>query len=62
MALSNGKLFELLFQIIPVMIGVFLGFLVNDWREQKQSEEQAAVFIENVVEEIKSEYALQPSG
>ena len=54
MALSNGKLFELLFQIIPVMIGVFLGFLVNDWREQKQSEEQATVFIENVVEEIKS--------
>ena len=34
---KNTRISELIFQIIPVMIGVFLGFLVSNWTESSKN-------------------------
>jgi len=48
------KLGELLFQIVPVMIGVYLGFLVSNWSQNKQKRIQSQVLIENIRSEINA--------
>lgn len=49
----SKKLGELLFQIIPVMIGVYLGFLVTDWKDQNKRQKQADQLINNIISEIE---------
>lgn len=44
----------LIIQIIPVMVGVFLGFLASNWAEKNQRKEQSDVFIKNLLSEIES--------
>ena len=46
------KIFELLFQIIPVMIGVYLGFLVSNWSEGKQRKAESQKLVDNMLVEI----------
>lgn len=50
----NLRLAELSFQIIPVMLGVFLGFLVSNWSENIKNQSKADLFQRNLVAEIKS--------
>ncbi len=51
---TKRKIGELLFQIIPVMIGVFLGFLVSSWAESSRNEEKTELFVQNLIAEIES--------
>lgn len=51
---TKRKMGELLFQIIPVMIGVFLGFLVSSWAESSRNEEKTELFVQNLIAEIES--------
>jgi hypothetical protein len=46
------KIGELLFQIIPVMIGVYLGFIVSNWSETKQQNSKKKILIESIISEI----------
>lgn len=45
---------ELLLQIIPVMIGVYLGFVVSNWSERSQKRQQTQVLVENLLSEIET--------
>jgi hypothetical protein len=45
---------EALLQIIPVMIGVYLGFVASNWGEQRKAHQQAEILISN----LRSEMAL----
>lgn len=45
---------EIVLQIIPVMIGVYLGFVVSDWAEARKRESQARLFLESIRSEIAS--------
>jgi len=47
------KIGELFFQIIPVMIGVFLGFQVSNWSDKKQQNSKKKIFRTNIINEIK---------
>lgn len=49
---AKKKIGELLFQIIPVMIGVYLGFIVSNWSENKQQNTKKKILIENIISEI----------
>lgn len=49
----SSKIFELGLQIIPVMIGVWLGFIVTDWSEGRSQRKKAEVFLDNVRSEIQ---------
>ena len=44
---------DLLFQIIPVMVGVYLGFVVSNWSEDNQKNKQAKVLLKNLHAEIE---------
>jgi hypothetical protein len=48
----KNKLTDLLLQIIPVMIGVYLGFVVSNWGEQRQLQRQSQTLLENIESEI----------
>lgn len=48
------KIGELLFQIIPVMIGVYLGFIASNWAANKQKKHQSEVLINNLLSEIET--------
>jgi hypothetical protein len=48
----KNKWAELIFQIIPVMIGVYLGFLVSDWSSDRQLQAQLDKLVNNVLVEI----------
>lgn len=43
-----------LLQIIPVMIGVYLGFVVFNWSENSKLKNQATLFKQNLTTEIKT--------
>lgn len=45
---------NILLQIIPVMIGVYLGFLVSDWSAQRQKSQDTDVLISSLLAEIES--------
>lgn len=55
------KTVDLLFQIIPVMIGVYLGFVVSNWSENRKKDYQANVFISNLRSEIETNRELLES-
>ena len=46
------KIAELILQIIPVMIGVYLGFLVSNWGDQQKRKNQSIIFVKSIVNEI----------
>ncbi|HAA12272.1 MAG TPA: hypothetical protein DCE41_11455 [Cytophagales bacterium] len=46
------KLVDLLLQIIPVMIGVYLGFLVSNWSDRAKSNQQADLLVSNILQEV----------
>lgn len=48
------KIGELLLQIIPVMVGVYLGFVISNWSDKKKIESQTQLFKTNIIAEIKS--------
>ncbi|NHF61351.1 hypothetical protein FK220_018500 [Flavobacteriaceae bacterium TP-CH-4] len=48
------KIGELFFQIIPVMIGVYLGFVVSNWSDDNQRRAQAYTLAQNLLSEINS--------
>lgn len=48
------KITELLFQIIPVMIGVYLGLIASNWSQKKQQKEKTASLTENIMVEVKT--------
>ncbi|WGK65161.1 hypothetical protein [Croceiramulus getboli] len=50
----KNKFGELLFQIVPVAIGVFLGYLVSDWSASKDQQKQEDLLVQNMIAEIKS--------
>jgi hypothetical protein len=45
---------EIVLQIIPVMIGVYLGFVVSDWADARKRDGQARLFLESLRSEIAS--------
>lgn len=47
------KITELIIQIVPVMIGVYLGFVVSNWGDLKKRKNQKVVFIKIIKNEIK---------
>lgn len=48
------KIGEIILQIIPVMIGVYLGFIVSNWSETNKTNSQTELIRKNIVAEIKS--------
>ena len=51
-------LIKAILEIIPIMIGVYLGFLVSDWGTARDRHEQSQVLIESIKAEIKANRAL----
>jgi hypothetical protein len=51
--IKKKKIGELFFQIIPVMIGVYLGFVVSNWSERKQQDSKKKILVRNIISEIK---------
>lgn len=51
------KIGYLLLEIIPVMIGVFLGFLISNWAEGRKKTSQTEMPRKNIVGEIKDNMA-----
>jgi hypothetical protein len=52
MTTMKKKTFDLILQIIPVMIGVYLGFVISNWGEDRKKEKQSEVFIKNIRSEM----------
>lgn len=50
----KSKIGDLIIQIITVMIGVFLGFIVSDWSEENKEEEQAKQLLTTITSEMQS--------
>lgn len=50
----NNKIGELLFQIVPVTIGVFLGYVISNWSENEQQESKKKILVTNIINEIKT--------
>lgn len=48
------KIGDVILQIIPVMIGVYLGFVVSNWSEINKTKSQTELLRNNIVAEIKS--------
>lgn len=47
------KISELILQIIPVMIGVYLGFAISNWGDQQKRKSQSIIFFKNIKNEIE---------
>jgi hypothetical protein len=48
----KGYAKEILLQIVPVAIGVYLGFFVSNWAEERKTDKAAARYIENLIAEV----------
>ncbi len=48
------KIGDIFIQIIPVMIGVYLGFVVSNWADARKRNNQLNVFIENLYSEMET--------
>lgn len=48
------KLIEFISQIIPVMIGVYLGFVLSNWSESNKIKSQSEQLRSNIIAEIES--------
>ncbi len=46
------KIGDILLQIIPVMIGVYLGFVITNWADANKRKKESAKMIENILSEI----------
>jgi len=46
------KLLEILLQIIPIAIGVYLGFVVSNWDQNRKNQQRLESFIENIIVEL----------
>ncbi len=46
------QLFNLFLQIIPVMIGVYLGFAVTNWGEQRNRAKETKTFVKIIEQEL----------
>ncbi|MEL6536111.1 MAG: hypothetical protein AAFQ98_11900 [Bacteroidota bacterium] len=46
------KLVDILVQIVPVMIGVYLGFIITNWSDSSKRKMQADQLIENILGEV----------
>ena len=52
---ENSNFFKSsLLQIIPVMLGVFLGLLANNWNEERQSKQLETKVLQKIKEDISS--------
>jgi len=47
------KISELILQIIPVMIGVYLGFVISNWGDQQKAKSQSIVLSKSIKNEIE---------
>ena len=45
-------LYEILILIVPVMLGVYLGLLANNWNKEKEDRKQTDKVLENILQEI----------
>lgn len=45
---------ELIFQIIPVMIGVYLGFVISNWSESQNKRKESNVLVQSIQKEIEN--------
>ena len=45
---------EILLQLIPVAVGVYIGILAGNWNEQRGHQENQKIFLENVAKELAS--------
>lgn len=43
---------DVLLQIIPVAIGVYLGFFVSNWAEERKANKEASRYVENLIAEV----------
>lgn len=50
------RIVEVLFQIVPVMIGVYLGFLVTDWANGRERRRDAAILRNNLQIEMSDNH------
>lgn len=48
------KILELLVQILPVMLGVYLGFVVSEWSDNNQKKSDSKIFKSSLISEIKA--------
>ena len=48
------KIWDLCYQMIPVALGVYLGFVVSNWSEQRRTQSQTDIFLQNLKSEIMS--------
>ncbi|TVQ43380.1 MAG: hypothetical protein EA362_11365 [Saprospirales bacterium] len=48
---------NLVLQIIPVMIGVYLGFVISNWDQNRKNQQKVDAFIENIKTEIEDNTA-----
>lgn len=46
-----------LMQVLPVMLGVYLGFVVSNWGEGQKEKQQSRTLVQNLSAEIKSNQA-----
>lgn len=49
----KNKIGDLIIQIISVMIGVFLGFIITHWSENNAQQKKAELLIKNISSEIQ---------
>jgi hypothetical protein len=48
------KLGDIILQIIPVMIGVYLGFVISNWQDSQKRTTQSQILVDNIQMEIET--------
>ncbi|MCR9182520.1 MAG: hypothetical protein NXH73_06310 [Flavobacteriaceae bacterium] len=48
------KLGDIILQIIPVMIGVYLGFVISNWQDNQKRSTQSQILVDNISLEIET--------
>ena len=57
MSKFRKRLTEIVLQVIPVMIGVYLGFVVNNWSENARNQSATTKLVTNLLQEIQTNEA-----
>jgi len=52
--INKNKISDLVIQIISVTIGVFLGFVISDWSENRRESNKQVLLLKNIEAEINS--------
>lgn len=47
------NILQIIYQILPVMLGVYLGFLVSNWQDSLKGEKQRKILLNNLLEEME---------